>query len=132
MKRIIKKIKPSSIREIFVYALVGGGAWGTQTLSFIIGVHFAIFPSVSMIIGNFLGMFVSYFGHTIFTFRKSHKFSRSEFTKFIVTSAIGFIINVGSVRFIIKVLELEPYYAIIPTVFTPLITFLINKFWAFK
>ncbi|MCC2645403.1 MAG: hypothetical protein K0R94_1181, partial [Burkholderiales bacterium] len=119
-------------REIFIYGLVGGSAWLVQTLLYIICIRFNLFPSISMMIGNLAGCVVAYFGHIKFTFKKSHKFSHSEFIKFLVTSGIGFIINVGGVRFIIKVLELDPHYGIIPTIFTPGITFLINKFWAFR
>lgn len=132
MKHIIKKVNRRHIREMFIYGLVGGSAWIVQTLMFIVCIRFHIFPSISMMIGNFAGFVVAYFGHIRFTFQKSHKFSHSEFIKFSVTSAVGFIINVGGVRFIIKVLELDPHYGIIPTIFTPGITFLISKFWAFK
>lgn len=132
MRRTIKRVKHHHVREVFVYGLVGGSAWLMQTLLFIACIYFHIFPSISMMIGNFAGFLVAYFGHIRFTFRKSHKFSHSEFIKFLVTSGIGFIINVGGVRLIIKVLGLDPYYGIIPTIFTPAVTFLISKFWAFK
>jgi putative flippase GtrA len=132
MRRVIKKVQRRHIREVVVYGFVGGSAWVIQTLFFVLCIHFHVFPSISMMIGNFAGFIVAYFGHIRFTFRKSHKFSHSEFMKFMVTSAIGLMINVGSVRFIIKVLELDPHYGIIPTIFTPGITFLISKFWAFK
>jgi putative flippase GtrA len=132
MRRVIRKVRRHHIREVVVYGLVGGSAWIVQTILFVLCINLHIFPSISMMIGCFSGMVVAYFGHIRFTFRKSHKFSHSEFIKFLVTSGVGFIINVGGVRFIIKVLELDPHYGIIPTIFTPGITFLISKFWAFK
>jgi putative flippase GtrA len=132
MKRVIKKVKRRHIREVIVYGLVGGSAWIVQTVLFLLCIRFHVFPSISMTVGTFGGMIVAYFGHTRFTFQKEHRFSRSDFVKFMVTSGVGLMINVGSVRFIIKVLELDPHYGIIPTIFTPGITFLISKFWAFK
>lgn len=118
--------------EILTYLLVGGSAWVVQTIFYIILLKVRVFPSVAMIIGTVCGMFVSYFGHTKYTFKKTHKFSHSEFIKFGATSLAGLFINVSSVRVITKVLHLHPHYAIIPTIFTPAVTFLISKFWAFK
>jgi putative flippase GtrA len=132
MKRIINKVKRHHIREVAVYGIVGGGAWVTQTVIFVLAIKLYIFPSISMILGTAGGFFVSYFGHTHLTFRKTHRFSHTEFVKFMVTSIIGLCINVGGVRIITKVLLLEPIYGIIPTIFTPVLTFLISKFWAFK
>lgn len=132
MKKLIKKVRPHHFREIFIYGMVGGMAWVVQTVMYLLLTRVSIFPSVAMIIGTAGGSIVSYFGHTRFTFQKEHKFSRSEFIKFIVTSIIGVCINIGGVRLITKVLLLHSDYAVIPTIFTPLVTFLISKFWAFK
>ena len=129
---MIKKIKRHHLREIAVYGVVGGGAWVVQTIIFLLMVKMQIFPSVGMILGTLGGFLVSYFGHTHLTFRKTHRFSHTEFMKFMVTSVIGLCINVGGVRVITKVLLLDPLYGIIPTIFTPFVTFLISKFWAFK
>lgn len=132
MKAIIKKIELRHAVEAFTYLLVGGSAWVVQTIIYVLLLRIHIFPSVAMIIGTFAGMFVSYFGHTKFTFKKTHKFSHTEFIKFAVTSMVGLGINVSGVRIITKILILNPHYGIIPTIFTPAVTFLISKFWAFK
>jgi putative flippase GtrA len=132
MKHIIKKIELRHALEVLTYLLVGGSAWVVQTIVYILLVKIAIFPSIAMILGSFSGMVVSYFGHTKYTFKKTHKFSHKEFIKFMVTSIIGLGINVSGVRIITKILLLNPNYAIIPTIFTPAITFIISKFWAFK
>lgn len=129
---VAKKFELRHAIEIFTYLLVGGSAWIVQTIMYVLLLKISIFPSVAMIIGTVSGMFVSYFGHTKYTFKKTHKFSHKEFMKFGITSMVGLIINVSSVRLITKVLHLHPHYAIIPTIFTPAITFLISKFWAFK
>lgn len=132
MKKLLNKVELKHAIEVFTYLLVGGSAWLVQTIVYVLLLKVNIFPSVSMIAGNVAGMFVSYFGHTKYTFKKTHKFSHKEFTKFAVTSVAGLFINVASVRIITKVLHLHPHYAILPTLFTPAITFLISKFWAFK
>lgn len=132
MRQLLKKINRRHAIEAFTYLCVGGTAWVVQTLMYVSLFHIHIFPSVAMILGNFAGFLVSYFGHVRFTFKRTHRFSHTEFIKFLITSVIGLCINVGGVRIITKVLMLHPGYAIIPTIFTPGITFLISKFWAFK
>ncbi len=131
MKRVIKKVKMRHVREIVVYGIVGSSALLLQTIMYVFLIHVHVFPSIAMMVGTFSGMILSYFGHVKFTFKKN-KFSHREFVKFAITSCIGLVLNVASVRIITKVLLLNPHYAIIPTLFTPLVTFLISKFWAFR
>src|SRR3990167_6152946 len=132
MRKLIKKVKRRHAIEIFTYGCVGGASWVVQTIMYVALMKIHIFPSVSMIIGNFSGFIVSYFGHVRFTFKRTHRFSHTEFIKFSITSIIGLCINVSGVRIITKIFHLHPGYAIIPTIFTPGITFLISKLWAFK
>ncbi|MDQ5920364.1 MAG: hypothetical protein QG673_420 [Pseudomonadota bacterium] len=132
MKKIIKKIHRRHAIEVITYGLVGGSAWVAQTVVYLVAIRWGIFPSIAMILGNFLGMIVAYMGHVRFTFKRKHKFSRGEFIKFMATSVLGLCFNVGSVRIITKVLLCDPHYAVLPTLLTPLLTFLISKFWAFK
>lgn len=128
----VKRIKRHHIREIIVYALVGLSALAVQdAIYWVAHRYFAIYPSVAMIIGTFAGMIVSYIGHVKYTFKK-HRFSKREFAKFMLTSGVGLVINVGGVRFITKVLVLDPSWGLLPTFITPAITFLISKFWAFR
>lgn len=132
VKKIIKKISLRHIQELLVYGLVGASAWMMQTLLFIIFIKIHVFPSIAMALGNFGGFVIAYFGHIRFTFKKQHKFSHRDFIKFLLASVVGLMLNVAGVRIITKVLLLNPHYAIIPTIFTPGITFLISKFWVFK
>lgn len=132
MTRIYKpKLRIRHLREIFIYTMVGASAWLVQSLIFILNLEFKVYPSIAMILGNFMGMIISYCGHITFTF-KNQRFSRRGLIKFTITSLIGLSINVLGVRLITKILLLNPHFAIIPTLFTPLITFLISKFWVFK
>lgn len=118
-------------REMLIYGFVGIAALVVQDLIYLIAPHFGVYPTVAMIIGNFAGMFIAYFGHTKFTFKK-HRFSKREFIKFGVTSCVGLIINAGGVRIITKVLMLDHLWGLIPTFISPIVTFLISKFWAFR
>lgn len=132
MKKVVKKIKKHHIREVIVYGMVGSCSWIVQTVIYVLLVRIFVFPSIAMILGNFGGLIVSYMGHTRFTFQKANKFTHKDFIKFFVTSLIGLGVNVSGVRIITKVLVLNPHYAIIPTIFTPGLTFLISKFWVFR
>jgi putative flippase GtrA len=118
--------------EVIIYALVGLSALLVQNSTYFVAHRYAhIFPSVAMILGSLAGMIIAYIGHIKFTFRK-HRYSKREFVKFLVTSAIGMSINVAGVRIITKVFLLSPTWGLAPTFIVPLITFLISKFWAFK
>lgn len=132
IKKHVKEAHRKHIREIIIYGMVGVTALIIQDSIYLLAPHFGVYPTVAMIIGNFVAMFVAYFGHTKFTFNKQHKFSRHEFSKFLITSCIGLLINAGGVRLITKVLMLDHLWGLIPTFISPLVTFLISKFWAFK
>lgn len=126
-----KIIRKSYLREIFIYGIVGGGAWSLQSLIYWIAVDLGLYPSISMMLGNFAGFLLAYYGHNQFTFKKK-SFNQGEFIKFAAASIVTLIINVLSVRVITKILLLNPKYAILPTILTPGISFLISKFWAFR
>lgn len=128
----VKKIKRRHLREVAIYGLVGITALVVQDVSYWLLHHLLrVFPSVAMILGNASGMLVAYYGHIKFTFKK-HRYSKREFSKFMLTSLIGLCINVGGVRILTKILLLSPDWGLLPTVVTPFITFLVNKFWAFR
>ncbi len=131
IKQHVKIAHHKHIREILVYGMVGIAALIVQDLIYWFAHRNGVFPSVAMILGNIGGMFIAYFGHIKYTFKKE-RYSKREFAKFVITSGIGLLINVGGVRFITKVLLLSPTWGLIPTFITPFITFLISKFWAFR
>lgn len=132
IKEHVKTIqKNQHLREILIYGVVGISALIAQDIIFLLGPSFGVYPTVAMIVGNLVGMFISYYGHSKFTFQKS-RYSKREFIKFAITSMVGLVINAGSVRIITKVLMLDHTWGLLPTFITPIITFLISKFWAFR
>lgn len=132
IKRHVRKLYQNKhTREIMIYGIVGICSLIVQDILFIALSHYGMFPTVAMIIGNFTAMFVSYYGHSKFTFKK-HKFSKREFVKFTITSTIGLILNAGGVRLITKVFMMNHLWGLLPTFITPIVTFLISKFWAFR
>lgn len=132
MKKIIKKIKIRHIRQVFIYGLVGVVALVTQLFTYLTLCKLKMYPLYANFIGGILGVLVGYKGHTQYTFEKTHKFSRREFVKYILTSIIGIFINSISVYLLIDIFKYGSNIGIIPMLLTPGVTFIINKFWAFK
>lgn len=128
----VKRVGRKHIREVVIYGIVGLSALVIQDLIYwVLHKYYLIFPSIAMIIGNIGGMLVAYTGHIKFTFKK-HRFSKAEFSKFVITSMIGLCFNVLGVRVLTKIFLLAPKYGLLPTFIAPIITFLISKFWAFR
>ena len=130
---LYKRVKKKHLREIFIYGLVGLSALGTQSLIYILLARGGMTALLATIAGNSCGMLVSYFGHTIFTFKKTHKFSRKEFVKFIITNITGLALNSLFAVLLVDVMHTHYSTVLYPQAFiTPLVTFLISKFWVFK
>ncbi len=132
MKQIIKSIKNRHLRQLCIYGLVGIFALILQILIYIVLCHTKIYSLIATIISSFVGMIVAYRGHVKFTFEKKHQFNKKEFIKYTITSILGMLFNVISVHFLVNIKKFHPDIGIIPMMLTPAITFIINKFWAFK
>lgn len=129
---IQRRLENEHIRHIFFYGIIGVVALIIQDACYLFFMKTKIlYPSVAMMVGSIVAMIFAYFGHNKITFQKD-RLSKMEFTKYFLTSFVGLCINVGGVRLITKVLHLDPHFALIPTFITPVITFLISKFWTFK
>ncbi len=126
-------MKRRHLRQLFIYGMVGGTAAVTQALAYLALCWLNLSPLLAIFIGTMLGMLVAYNGHTRFTFQKTHRFSHREFIKFLIASGIGFGSNFVWVFILVQVLHYSHTVAVYPQIFfTPGLTFLISKFWAFK
>ncbi|MCE2705473.1 MAG: GtrA family protein [Proteobacteria bacterium] len=132
MKKIIKKIKVRHIKQVLIYGLVGVAALVTQLVSYLFLCKLNMYPLYANFTGGVLGVLVGYKGHTKYTFERTHKFSHQEFIKYIITAIIGILINSLGVYILVNVLKYSSSVAVLPMLATPGITFIINKFWAFK
>ncbi|MBY0378966.1 MAG: GtrA family protein [Burkholderiales bacterium] len=132
MKKIIKKIHRRHIKQVLVYGVVGLVALVVQMSLYLILCRVGLFPLYATLIGAVIGMFVAYCGHVRYTFEKKHKFSKSEFIKYILTACFGVLFNIVSVYILITLLKLHSDFGVIPMILSPGITFIINKFWSFK
>ncbi|TXH56956.1 MAG: GtrA family protein [Bacteroidia bacterium] len=126
-----KKIKSHHMRELFVYGLVGVAALVVQVGLYTLLCKIGSRPLNANFVGWVFGLVVAYFGHTKLTFRRTHHFSRAEFIKFILGSLTGLAINSLGVFVLVHLLKFSPMVGVIPQLFSPAVTFLISKFWAF-
>lgn len=132
MKQIIKKVKLHHVRQIAIYGVVGLTALAAQSVSYLILCDIHISPLLANVVGNVLGMILSYHGHTRYTFARKHRFERAEFMKYGATSLIGLGISSLGIYIVVHLLKLNSSLGVIPMALTPGITFLISKFWAFR
>ena len=132
MKQIIRSIKKHHLRQFCIYGIVGVCALVLQMLIYIGLCKTRMHPLIATIISSFVGMIVAYKGHVKFTFEKEHQFNKKEFIKYTITSILGMLFNLVSVYFLVTIKKCHPDIGIIPMMLTPAVTFIINKFWAFK
>lgn len=132
MKTIIKKVRKKHIKQVFLYGIIGIIALFIQMLVYTGLCYIKIIPSIASIFGSISGMVFGYFGHTKYTFEKTHKFSHKEFIKYIITGIICLSINGVSIYVLTNLLHYNSHLGLLPMFLTPFVSFLISKFWAFK
>ena len=128
-----KLISIQLMRQLFRFGIVGGLATLLNSVVFVILVdRLHIQPLLGNLLAFLSAFFVSYFGHSWWTF-KNTKHSHEKLAKFLTTSLIGLAINSGFVWVLMHHLHQTAYVATLPMIFiTPLLIFFINKFWVFQ
>jgi putative flippase GtrA len=120
-------------KQFFRFAIVGAGATLLNSGMFILLVElFRMRPLISNLLAFSMAFFVSYLGHSWWTF-KSKQHSQKKLIKFLIVSLFGLLINSGFVWLFMHVYKQSAFIAVLPMIFfTPIIIFVINKFWVFK
>lgn len=132
MRQIIKKVRLHHVRQVAIYGVVGLTALAAQMVAYLLLCDVHVAPLLANVVGNGLGMVLSYHGHTRYTFARNHRFEQAEFMKYCATSLIGLGVSSLGIYIVVHVLKLNSSLGIIPMVLTPGVTFLISKFWAFR
>ncbi|MFN8770383.1 MAG: GtrA family protein [Neisseriaceae bacterium] len=132
MKKILKRIKRRHIKQLIIYGIVGVVALIVQMILYLVLCRLHLNPLYANLIGAGAGMVVAYKGHVRYTFEKNHKFSKSEFAKYVITALIGIAFNSTGIYLLVQVLKYHSDIGVIPVMLTPLLTFVINKFWSFR
>lgn len=109
------------IAATLVYAIVS--AVGNEA--------FAITPVFASIIGQVASAGVSYFGHSLFSFRVKTN-HQAYLLRFLIIAAIMFALNSAVTWLIADVLKLSPRIAIATVaVLIPIVNYVCNRFWVF-
>lgn len=124
-------------QQLASFAIVGVGATLTHAIMFNIAFEQLQFHHlVANILGFCLAFLVSYLGQFHWTFKEQAiqlKDKRSAFFKFLKTALLGFAVNLFWSYLILVFLQFHHYYYLaLLTFVTPILIFLLNKFWVFK
>jgi len=120
------------IRQLAVFGVVGVTATLTH---YFVALFSHEIGRVDLYIANLFGyvsaVMVSYFGHSLFTFRQSLKLN--IFFRFAITSVTTFLVSELILLFLESGLKLPHRVSLGVVVCTiPVITFIISKFWVFR
>jgi putative flippase GtrA len=131
MIHYLRKYK-SHIRQLVVFGAVGVTAAIINLSIYLPLCHFGIPPLLANIVGFCCSNVSAYLGHSKFTFKRTH-YAKHEFIKYFITSLSGLAINSLFIIVLVHILKFHYSVMIYPTLFfTPILTFLASKFWAFK
>jgi putative flippase GtrA len=121
------------VREVGVFILVGATATGCHYAVTLAANRFAgLDLNMATLVGYVCSVGVSYFGNSLFTFRRP-VLHGPQFARFAAISLAGLAVNQAVVFVSAHVLGWPPWLALIPVVvLVPASTFTLAKFWAFK
>jgi putative flippase GtrA len=124
---------PPVIREINVFVVVGVTATAGQVVGSLAAQHWlGLGPILASLAGYAIGVCVSYFGNSRFTFRRP-ALHGPQFVRFATISLTGLAINLSIVWVATHTLGWPLWQAMIPVVMlVPTATFVMSKFWAFR
>jgi putative flippase GtrA len=124
-------------QQLVSFAIVGVGATLTHAIIFNISFEqLRLHHLIANILGFCIAFLVSYLGQFHWTFKEQAiqlEDKRSAFFKFLKTALLGFALNLFWSFLILVFLQLHHYfYLALLTFVTPILIFLLNKFWVFK
>lgn len=138
MTAMINKLKNlTNIQQILSFAIVGVGATLTHASVFHLCYEEAkLNHFVANLIGFAVAFLVSYLGQFKWTFKQEAKqvsHQGKAFLRFFQTALIGLGLNLVWASLVLDWLQLHHYvYLAMLTFVTPVLIFLLNKFWVFK
>jgi putative flippase GtrA len=124
---------PPVVREVGVFILVGGAATACHYAVTLAANRFGgLDLNIATLIGYASSVGVSYFGNSLFTFRRP-ALHGPQFARFAAISLAGLAVNQAVVFVSAHMLGWPPWLALIPVVIlVPASTFTLAKFWAFR
>ena len=124
---------PAILREINVFVVVGVAATACQVLVSLAAQRWLGAGAIAAsVIGYAASVGVSYFGNSLFTFRR-RALHGPQFARFATISLAGLAINLSIVFVCTHALGWPLQLALVPVVMiVPASTFAMSKFWAFR
>ncbi|WP_022942804.1 GtrA family protein [Psychromonas hadalis] len=124
-------------QQLVSFSIVGVGATLTHAVIFnLVFQQLQFHHFIANILGFCLAFLVSYLGQFHWTFKEQAiqlTDKRSAFVKFFKTALLGFAVNLFWSFIILEFLQLHHYYYLaLLTFVTPILIFVLNKFWVFK
>ncbi|PKF61962.1 hypothetical protein CW745_08220 [Psychromonas sp. psych-6C06] len=136
--KLLRELATNTLfQQLVSFAIVGVGATLTHALVFNVAFDQLQFHHLfANILGFCVAFTVSYLGQFHWTFKAQTiqlADKRSAFFKFLKTALLGFAVNLFWSFLILEVLHLHHYfYLALLTFVTPILIFMLNKFWVFK
>lgn len=126
-----------NLGQLVSFAVVGVGATLTHALAFhVLYAWVDVTQLPANIIGFLVAFCVSYLGQFKWTFKTEAQAAtcqKKAFMRFAKTAAIGLLLNLAWAGITIDWLGLHHYVYLALLMFvTPVVIFLLNKFWVFK
>ena len=119
--------------EVAIFGVVGVTATACQYVGSLAAQHWlGLGPILASLAGYAIGVCVSYFGNSLFTFRRP-PLHGPQFVRFGTISLTGLAINLTIVWVATHTLGWPLWLAMVPVVLVvPASTFVMSKFWAFR
>lgn len=120
------------MRELIVFAAVGIGATFTH---YTVALLLVEFSGTAVLIANVIAycsaVAVSFFGHSLFTFKVA--LSQARLAKFVVVSLAALCLSQALLAFLMATARFDYRVNLIFVVaFVPVVSYLLNKFWVYK
>jgi putative flippase GtrA len=121
------------LAEVAIFIVVGVAATACQYVGSLAAQRWlGLGPILASLAGYALGVCVSYFGNSRFTFRRP-ALHGPQFVRFATISLTGLAINLTIVWAATHLLGWPLWVALVPVVLlVPAATFMMSKFWAFR
>jgi len=123
-----------TVRQFIKFAIVGVSStivdWG---VFYSLNHFFALFYLIAKAISFVISVINSYTWNRRWTFRSQNQRKIHEFSKFLIVSVIGLVINTYVMYLAVQYLNLRYIFGLImATAVTMFWNFLANKFWTFR
>ena len=136
--KLVRELATNSLSQQLVsFFIIGVGATLTHAIVFNISFEqLQLHHFMANILGFCIAFLVSYLGQFHWTFKDQTiqlSDKRSTFFKFLKIALLGFLVNLLWSYLILEFLLLHHYYYLaLLTFVTPILIFMLNKFWVFK